>query len=164
MAYKNNPDTEFGEGLARLHYLQTLFPDWTGNDLFLLKQIKESIEASLRDGEAVDSFENFSGMAQKLRQQTPGILPASHAFISLDFSGKTWEPLFARQEIISHLKQEAGTEHIFLLIRGLRGALFPNATYRTKARDAAHEEATHFIDELCRQWSTQSSMVHLLYI
>ncbi len=150
--------------MARLHYLQTLFPDWTGNDLYLIRQIKDSIEARLKEDENRDSFENFSSLAASLREQSPDPLPASHAFISIDYSGKTWEPLFARQDIISRLKQEAGTEHIFLLVRGLRQALFPKARYRTQAREKAYEEATLFIDELARKWTTRSSEIHLLYI
>jgi hypothetical protein len=150
--------------VARLHCLQALFPEWSGDDMFLLKQLKDSIEISLRQDPDTDTFENFSGVAEDLRQQTPGSLPSSHAFISLDLSGKTWDPLFARQEIIRHLKRHAGTDNIFLLIRGLRKALFPSARYRTKAREAAHLEATRFIDELAQRWSTTSSKIHLLYI
>jgi hypothetical protein len=150
--------------VARLHCLQALFPEWAGDDMFLLKQLKDSIEISLQQDPREDTFEKFSDIAEDLRRQTPGSLPVSHAFISLDFSEKTWDPLFARQEIIRHLKRHAGTDHIFLLIRGLRHALFPKARYRTKAREAAHEEATRFIDELARHWSTSSSKIHLLYI
>ena len=150
--------------MARLHCLQALFPDWAGEDVYLLKQIKDSIEANIREEATGDTFENFSSMAESLREQSPGNLPSSHAFISLDFSEKTWEPLFARQEIIRHLKLHAGTDHIFLLIRGLRRALFPKARYRTKARDQAYLEATRFIDQLVQRWSTRSSKVHLLYI
>ena len=161
---KPTDDPTWGEDVARLHCLQALFPHWAGNDGFYLKQIKESIEATLDDDQVEDSFENFSRQAEALHEQTPGVIPSSHAFISLDFSNRTWEPLFARQEIIGELKRHAGTEHIFLLIRGLRRALFPSAQYRTKARDRAYAEATQFIDELTRQWSTRSSRVHLLYI
>jgi hypothetical protein len=150
--------------MARLHYLQTLFPDWTGNDLYLIRQIKDSIEATLREDAHEDTFENFSALATSLREQSPDPLPTSHAFISIDYSGRTWEPLFARQEIISQLKREAGTEHIFLLIRGLRQALFPKAQYRTRAREKAYQEATAFIDELAREWTTRSTQIHLLYI
>lgn len=164
MDCKSSPDRDLGEEMARLHCLQALFPEWTGQDMFLLKQLKEAIEISFQQGASSDTFENFSRTAADLREQTPGKLPASHAFISLDFSGKTWDPLFAREEIIHHLKRNAGTDDIFLLIRGLRRALFPAARYRTKARDKAHLEATRFIDELTRKWSTRSSNVHLLYL
>jgi len=150
--------------MARLHCLQALFPDWTGDDRFLLKQLKDSIEASLRQDAAEDTFENFSSLATRLREQSPTPFPASHAFINLDYTGRTWDPLFARQEIIGELKRQAGVGHIFLLVKGLRKALFPAAQYRTKAREEAHQEATQFIDELSREWSTRSSTVHLLYI
>ena len=164
-ASRSSPDRHWSEDLARLHCLQALFPDWTDNDLFLLKQVKESIEASIRQQPDVpDTFEMFSKMATCLREQSPSPVPSSHAFIRLDFTGKTWDPLFARQEIARELKRNAGTDHIFLLIRGLREALFPAARYRTQRRDAAYADATCFIDELSRHWSTQSSRVHLLYL
>ena len=163
-ACNSNPERHWGEDMARLHCLQALFPDWTGEDRFLLTQIKESIEASLSEDDTDDTFENFSLLASNLRGQSPTPYTGSHAFIPLDFSMKTWDPLFARQEIIRQLKQHAGTEHIFLLVRGLRRALFPNATYRTRGRDEAYIEATRFIDELAQHWSTRSSEVHLLYV
>lgn len=162
---RNSPDRHWSEDLARLHCLQALFPDWTDNDPFLLKQVKESIEASIRQQPDVpDTFEMFSRMAACLREQSPAPAPSSHAFIRLDFTEKTWDPLFAREEIARELKRVAGTEHIFLLIRGLRGALFPAARYRTRGREVAYAEATRFIDELSRYWSTRSSRVHLLYL
>jgi len=148
-----------------LHCLQALFPDWTDNDPFLLKQVKESIEATMRLQPGVpDTFEMFSKMASCLREESPSPAPSSHAFIRIDFTDKTWDPLFAQQEIAKQLKKNAGIDHIFLLVRGLRKALFPAAKYRTQQRDAAYEEATRFIDDLARHWSTSSSRIHLLYL
>ena len=152
-----SPDRDWSEDLARLHCLQALFPDWTGNDLYLLRQIKESIEASIRQQpEVPDTFESFSSMASSLREQAPGPEPASHSFIEVDFTGRTWEPLFAQQEIVSRLKGAAGTDHVFLLIRGLRQALFPQAKYKTRNREEAYLEATRSIDALAHRWSTGS--------
>ncbi|MGC9450701.1 MAG: hypothetical protein ACP5I4_04575 [Oceanipulchritudo sp.] len=165
--FRSSPEAatrHWGEDMARLHCLQVLFPDWTGEDPFLLRQLKESIETTLREDASEDTFENFSAVASSLRDTAPTPFPASHAFIRIDFSGRTWEPLFARQEIIRKLKPHAGTGHIFLLVRGLRRALFPDARYRTRAREAARTEATRFIDDLVRHWSTPSSTVHVLYV
>lgn len=164
-ASRSNPERHWSEDLARLHCLQALFPDWTGNDRFLLQQLKDSIEASIRQQPGLnDTFETFSSMATCLRDEGPNPAPASHGFIRLDFTGRTWDPLFAQQEIVRALKREAGTDHVFLLIRGLREALFPRARYRTRAREAAYTEATRFIDQLARRWSTRSSQIHLLYL
>ncbi len=159
------PERHWSEDLARLHCLQALFPDWTGSDPFLLRQIKDSIEASIRSRpELEDNFELFSSMAQCLRAESDNPSPQSHAFIRLDYSNQTWDPLFARQEIVRLLKKHAGIDHIFLLVIGLRMALFPAARYRTRAREAAYLEATRFIDSLARHWSTDSSRIHLLYL
>lgn len=161
---KSSPEQTLEEDVARMHCLQALFPEWSNREAFYLKQIKESIEAALLDEECENSFQNFANRAEALRQQTPGKFPESYAFISLDFSNQTWEPLFAREEIVRQLKKQAGIEHIFLLVRGLRRGLFPTAQYRTKAREAAYAEATAFIEELTQRWSTRSSKIHLLYV
>ena len=44
---KDSPERHWSEDMARLHCLKALFPDWAGDDMFLLKQIKESIEATI---------------------------------------------------------------------------------------------------------------------
>ncbi len=160
-----SPERHWSEDLARLHCLQALFPDWTGGDPFLLRQIKASIEDSMRSQpDTEDTFELFSALAACLRHQAPNPAPATHAFIRLDFSNRTWDPLFVRQDIIRQLKRHAGTDHIFLLVRGLRKALFPNARYQTRARTEAFLDATRFIDQLALRWSTPSSRIHLLYL
>lgn len=162
---RSSPERDLGEDLARLHCLQALFPDWTGNDPFLLRQMKDSIEESIRQQpETPDTYEVFSEMAQCLREDSGTTVPASYAFIRIDYSNRTWDPLFARQEIIRELKRHAGTQEIFLLVKNLRQALFPEAKYKTRGRDAAYLEATRFIDELTRHWSTSSSRIHLLYL
>jgi len=159
------PETDWTEELARLQYLQALFPEWTDGDRFLLQQLKASIEAVLQDEGSVDpDYSQFAHLADRLRQELPGGPPRSHAFLTLDFKDRTWDPLFARQEIIRRLKEQAGVDEAFLVIRGLRKALFPAARYRTRNRECAHAEATAFIDELVRRWSTPSSCVHLLYL
>ena len=66
MDCKSNPERHFSEEMARLHCLQALFPDWTGEDRFLLKQLKESIEASLRQDATADTFDNFSSLVISL--------------------------------------------------------------------------------------------------
>jgi len=147
-----------------LHCLRSLFHDWTQEDPFLLRQLKSSIEESIKQDPGLnDSFETFSMMANRLRSESPLPDTATHAFIRIDLSDRLWDPLFTREEIIRQLKREAGKDHIFLLVRGLREALFPNAKYRTRVRDEAYEEATRLIDDLARRWSTESSRIHLLY-
>ena len=162
---RSNPERDLGEDLARLHCLQALFPDWTGDDLFLLRQMKDSIEESIRQQPGTpDTYEVFSEMANCLRQSTDSAATNSYAFIRLDYTNRTWDPLFARQEIVRELKKHAGTQQIFLVVKNLRKALFPEARYRTRMRDSAYLEATRFIDELARHWSTTSSRIHLLYL
>lgn len=157
------PDPNWSEDLARLHCLQTLFPDWTGEDPFLLQQLKASIEASIDASGAPPSFETFAAMAQALRENRQGPAAFSHGFIRLDFSNRTWDPLFARHEIVKALKKQAGIAHVFLVIVGLPKALFPKALYRTKSRQDAANRAMEAIEALAKKWSTPSTSLHLLY-
>lgn len=162
---KSNPDHDWSEDLARLHCLKALFPDWTGQDAFLLNQLKASIEASIEaSGTLTNSLETFTAMASSLRNASEGPAPFSHGFIRLDFSNRTWDPLFARHEIIQAMKKQAGMQHLFLVIVGLDQAIFPNARYRTKARATAKQQVVDVINELAGRWSTPSTSLHLLYI
>lgn len=158
------PEQNWSEDLARLHCLQALFPDWTGQDRFLLQQLKDSIEASIAASGAPSSFETFAAMARALRGDGRGPANLSHGFIRLDFSNRTWDPLFARHEIIKALKEQAGIAHLFLVVVGLQKALFPKALYHTKGRQEATQRAIDGIDALAKKWSTPSTSLHLLYI
>lgn len=162
-ACSGTPDPDWSEELARLHCLKALFPDWTGQDPFLLHQLKAAIEASIDASGAPPSFETFAAMANALRQNGNGPAAFSHGFIRLDFTHRTWDPLFARHEIVKALKKQAGIAHVFLVIIGLPKALFPNALYRTKSRQEATLRAMEAIDALAKKWSTPSTSLHLLY-
>lgn len=162
---RSAPETSWSEALIRLHCLQALFPDWTNKDPFLLRQIQQSIEERIAsEPEMENSFATFASMAMDLRNQAPHPETESHALIELDLSGQQWDPLFVRAELVRQLKLHAGTDHIFLLIRHLRSALFPHARYRTRQREACCAEAVSCIDDLARAWSTRSSRIHLLYL
>jgi hypothetical protein len=154
----------WSESRARQQYLLTLFPDWTGGDPFLLKQLQASIEAAMPAiKDPNEAFATFTALADNLRGKAGMPLPSTHAIVRLDYSGKRWDPLFARQEIIQQLKRHAGADHVFLVVQSLRRALFPHARYRTASRERACAEARAFIEVLARRWSTRSSTVHLFY-
>lgn len=154
------PDLSAGELRARRQCLLALFPDWTGGDPFLLDQLRLALEAALPDP---SDFAAFSQLASRLRRREPDPQSRSHAFRFFDFSNRTYDPLFAHHEIIQTLKPLAATDHIFLVIRGLRRALAPHARYRTTRREDQLARTRASIDALARRWSTPSSTIHLLY-
>ena len=163
-AFSKAGKPSWNERKARQHYLQTLFPDWTGGDPFLLNQLQVSIEAAMpRIEDPGEAFATFAALAANLRSPASGPVPRSHAFVRLDYSRQRWDPLFARQEIIQQLKRKAGADHVFLVVQGLRRALFPHARYRTASRERVCAEARALIEDLARRWSTYSSTVHLFY-
>lgn len=164
MACSAATETLGPEDRARLHCLQALFHDWTAGDPFLLRQIQQSIEEGLREEHLEPTFSAFTAAAKRLRASSPETSSGSRAFVAIDFTGRTWDPLFARQEIVQQLKRHAGMQHLFLLIRGLRTGLFPAAVRRTRAREAAYQEAAAWVTELAREWTTPSTQLHLLLI
>ncbi len=163
-ACNSAPKQDWSEDLARLHCLQALFPDWTGQDRFLLHQLKASIEASIKAAGAPTSYETFAAMASALRDTSNPTAACSHGFIRIDFSNRTWDPLFAQYEIVTALKQQAGIGHLFLVIVGLHKAIFPKGLYLTKNRIAATKQSMETIDALAGKWSTPSTSLHLLYL
>lgn len=152
------------EDRARQHCLEALFHDWTGGDPYLTRQIQQSIEAGLAESGAGNDFAAFTAAAEQLREHSPGQITGSRAFVPIDFSGRTVDPLFARQEIVQQLKRQAGVDHLFLLVRGVRHGLFPQARRSSPGREAAYEETCRWITDLAREWITPECQLHLLLI
>jgi hypothetical protein len=158
-------DPHWAEELARMHCLSALFPDWTGGDPFLLRQLKESIESSLdQSSEAKGSFAAFAEVARQLRESCPGDFLQSYAFLNIDFAGQRWDPLFVRSALIQELKAVAGTAHVFIVVRGLTRALYPEAQRTSPKRRLARDTAASEMTEWIRQWITPATQLHLLFL
>lgn len=152
------------ERFVRIQYLKSLFGDWTNEDPFLLEQIRTAIEASLRDSPNHDeSLEAFTHAAHQLRQEQSPESPNTDC-IHLDLRSKSFDPLFIRDELVKKLKILAGKRHIFVLVRGLKSSIRPNARKFSKHDKSQLNEASILIDSIAQRWSTPSSTIHLIYL
>lgn len=147
----------------RLHVLSLLFPHLDG-DAFLLGQLLASIESAiLETGEDCSDFEQFVAKALRLRQQDPQASGEDFAVISVDFSGRSWEPLFVQAELVRRLKAVAGCPHVLLRIRNLSKALFLGSAYHTRSRADAFAAARRDLTELASRWIARNTHLHLVF-
>jgi len=162
------------DDLRRLHFINALFAHVTGQDLYLAEQIKSAIAFSLTELEAQTAAHPeyaarfdaaFSAAAARLLPQAFSHLPA-HGFYHWDAARTTTSatPLFAREEIMTGLKQLAGFKEATLLITNLRPALIPPDKRATPRRVREYDEALAFIRELAAARTAPSASLQLLFL
>ncbi|MFA5265794.1 MAG: hypothetical protein WC378_18395 [Opitutaceae bacterium] len=162
------------EELKRLHFINALFAQVTGHDLYLAQQIKEAIAFSLSELEAqmrehpeyaarYDAA--FTAAASRLLGEFFAQQP-SHGFFHWDaartLSSST--PLFARAEIMEGLKRLTPYRESTLLITNLRPALLPPDKRATQRRVREYEDALAFIRDLAAARTTRFASMQLLFL
>lgn len=160
--------------LRRLHFVNALFAQVTGHDLYLARQIKEAITFSLAELAAqtathpelaakYDAAFNAAaaGLLAKLFAQLP-----RHGFFhwdaSLTLASAT--PLFTRAEIMEGLKKLAPYRESTLLVTNLRPALVPPTRRATLRRQAEYADALALIHDLAAARTTRHSSLQLLFL
>lgn len=162
------------DDLRRLHFINALFAHVTGQDLYLAEQIKAAIAFSLTELEAQTTAHPeyaakfdaaFTASAARLLAQAFSHLPA-HGFYHWDAARTETSatPLFAREEIMTGLKQLAGFKEATLLITNLRPALIPPDKRATPRRVREYDEALAFIRELAAARTAPSASLQLLFL
>lgn len=162
------------DDLRRLHFINALFAHVTGQDLYLAEQIKSAIAFSLTELEAQTAAHPeyaakfdaaFTTAAARLLAQAFSHLP-SHGFYHWDAARTETSatPLFAREEIMTGLKQLAGFKEATLLITNLRPALIPPDKRATPRRVREYDEALAFIRELAAARTAPSASLQLLFL
>jgi hypothetical protein len=156
--------TDSPEEIAKLHVLKALFaPDSSGADT-ITEHIKSAIDYHLTGSMTQTApLQAFAETALKLFADQQK-LPPSYGLQHIELRGRSYEPLYLREEIIGALKQLAGYRHALLLITGLRQALAPEAKYWTQRLRREHQAAVSFIDQLALQYATPSTRLTLLYL
>src|SRR5688572_29340716 len=158
--------------LRRLHFINALFADVTGHDLYLAQQIKEGIAFSLNEladqtsahPEFAAKFDaDFNSAAALLLAKLFGG-QAHRGFFHWDaaLTPAAATPLFARAELMNGLKQLAPFRESTLLVTNLRPALIPRRATPRRQRD--YEEALSFIRALTAARTTRSANLHLLFL
>ncbi len=152
--------------ITRLHLLNTLFPLLTGEDLYLAKQIEQTINfASTGDPEQPGNPDHFNNALVQLlekyltREQDFGFYHWE-AFLE----NRHFDPLWARQEVISGFKQLAGFQNAMFFGTGLRLSIQGKSNRWTTKLDREYEEAVEYIRELAAYWTTKNSKLTLILL
>lgn len=160
--------------LRRLHFINALFAHVTGQDLYLAKQIKSAIAFSLTELEAQMSAHPdyaakydaaFNAAAARLLAQSFSHLPA-HGFFHWDATRTLTSatPLFARDEIMTGLKQLAKNREATLLVTNLRPALIPPPKRAVGRRLREYDELLNFIRDLAAARTAPTANLQLLFL
>lgn len=152
------------EELAKLHCVLNLFGENTGDDPYLVRHLKDAIDASLveESGDA-KGLDEFVDAAFRLANEQPG-LRASYGLFHLDLRGRGFDPLFIRDELVRGLRTVAGYRRALVVVTGLREAIVGSARYFTSKRREQLDDATRYIDEVAAQWTTENTELNLLYV
>lgn len=160
--------------LRRLHFINALFAHVTGQDLYLAEQIKSAIAFSLAELEVQMSAQPdsaakydaaFNAAAARLLTQSFAHLP-SHGFFHWDATRTLTSatPLFARDEIMTGLKQLAKHREATLLVTNLRPALIPPPKRAVGRRLREYDELLNFIRDLAAARTAPSANLQLLFL
>lgn len=160
--------------LRRLHFINALFAHVTGQDLYLAEQIKAAITFSLAELETqmaehpdyAAKFDTaFNAAAAQLLARAFAHLP-SHGFYHWDATRTLTAatPLFARDEIMTGLKQLAPYREATLLVTNLRPALIPPPKRAVGRRLREYDELLAFIRDLAAARTAPTANLQLLFL
>ncbi len=162
------------DDLTRLHFINALFAQVTGHDLYLAEQIKEAIAFSLAELEeqtrehpefAAKYDTAFNASASLLLSKFFAERPR-HGFFHWDATRTLTSatPLFARAELMTGLKQLSSFRESTLLVTNLRPALLPPEKRATPRRQRDYEDALAYIRELAAARTAPSADLRLLFL
>jgi len=166
--------TRSREDLRRLHFINALFAHVTGHDLYLAEQIKSAIAFNLAEledqtmahPETAATFDAaFNVAAADLLRHAFSHLP-SHGFYHWDATRTLTSatPLFARDEIMTGLKQLSGCREATLLVTNLRPALIPPPKRAVGRRLRDYDELLTFIRDLAAARTAPTANLQLLFL
>lgn len=171
MHTKTPPDRE---ELRRLHFINTLFAGVTGSDLYLAQQIQSAIAFSLTELEeqmakspdlATKYDSAFAEAAARLLASIFGP-QQSRGFYHFDAARTLTSatPLFARNEIMTGLKQLSRYRESTLLVTNLRPALLPPNRRATEKRVREYEETLAFIRDLAAARVAPTANLQVIFL
>ena len=155
-----------GGEAVKLHFINALFSELTGHDLFLARQIKQGIEAALREQEpALPNGDSFYHAAAQLLEKHFRNKPA-HGFAHwhAEGAGGGFDPLWARQELIPLFKKLAPHPRATILITTLREACRPAGRRWSPRRRSEYAEGVEFIRSLATEWSRRRANWVVLFL
>ncbi len=160
--------------LRRLHFINALFAQVTGHDLYLAQQIKEAIAFSLAElEEQTREHPEFAAKYDTAFNASSALLlekffsgQPRHGFFHWDALSTLTSatPLFARAELMTGLKRLAPYRESTLLVTNLRPALLPPDKRATPRRQREYEEALAYTRELAAARTAPSADLRLLFL
>lgn len=155
---------ESAESLTKLHFVNSLFADLTGHDLYLAQQVKEAIEKSVEDLPPSAQNEAFTKAAlELLAEHSKNDGPHCFSHWNCFTDDRRFDPLWARLELINIFKKLAPCPRSTVLITGLRQAICPPGRRWNRALHREYQEAIALIQEIARNWSTSRAEITLLF-
>ncbi|MDX2108865.1 MAG: hypothetical protein SFY80_01355 [Verrucomicrobiota bacterium] len=152
------------EELAKLHCLKALFRSTTGQDPVLAGYLKAAIDFSVTGDSALPApILQFTAAALDLAEKQDPDSDCSYGLEHIELRGRTWDPLWMREELIGALKRLAGYEHCLLLVTGLREGVCPQGRPFTSRRKQSVQDAVAYIDALAARYASASAKLTLLY-
>lgn len=151
--------------LTKLHFVNSLFADLIGHDLYLAQQVKAAIESALEDEADPQQQEESFNQAAVLLLQNHFRRHPTHGFAhwSCGVEGGRFDPLWARQELIALFKKLAPYSSATVVITNLRAGICPPGKRWTRSLHQEYRETVAFIQELACNWSTRHAKVTLLF-
>jgi hypothetical protein len=154
------------DDLRRLHFINALFADLTGNDLYLAQQIQTAITTSLAEVEARPPTDPaFTAAAGRLLEK---LLSGKedHGFFHWDAAetATAATPLFTREHVLAGLKNLARYREATLLVTNLRPALCPPNHRWTARRRQEYDDSLALIRDLAAARSRASASLNLLFL
>lgn len=161
------------EELRRLHFINTLFAQVTGSDLYLANQISEAIAFSLSELEAQTAAapilaekydERFNALAASLLEKL--LVKPDRGFFHWNALATLTSatPLFARSEIMAGLKQLSRFRESTMLVTNLRPALLPPEKRSTEKRRREYDDALAYIRELTAARISPHANLQLIFL
>jgi hypothetical protein len=154
------------DNLRRLHFINALFAGLTGHDLYLAQQIQSAITTSLAEAEARPPTDPaFSAAAARLLERLCDGRQ-DHGFFHWDAaeSAAAATPLFARENVLTGLKNLARFRESTLLVTNLRPAHCPPSRRWTGRRQREYGESLALIRDLAAARSRHSASLNILFI
>jgi len=154
------------EDLRRLHFIDALFADLTGHDLYLAQQIKAAITTSLAEVEDRPPADSaFTAAAARLLDRLCDGRN-DYGFFHWDAaeSPAAATPLFARANVLAGLRRLARYRESTLLVTNLRPAHCPPRRRWTERRRRDYQESLGFIRDLAAARSRRSASLNLFFL
>ncbi|OHE89273.1 MAG: hypothetical protein A3G75_01540 [Verrucomicrobia bacterium RIFCSPLOWO2_12_FULL_64_8] len=154
------------DDLRRLHFIDALFADLTGHDLYLAQQITAAITTSLTEVEGRPPADPaFTAAAARLLDRLSGGRQ-DYGFFHWDAaeSPAAATPLFARVNVLTGLRRLAGFRESTLLVTNLRPAHCPPRRRWTERRRHEYQESLGLIRDLATARCRRSASLNLFFL